>query len=118
MQENRISPVATIKSGQSVSDIIQLDRASLVGFVAPSVWTAAQLTIEASVDGLTWLSTLYDLSGNVAGQYASFVSGAGYALDPVAWLGYRFFRIRSGTAGSPVAQGADTTIALLARSLA
>lgn len=117
MQENRLSPVATIKAGQSLSDVIQLDRASLIGFIAPGTWTAAQLTIEASVDGQVWPTALYEPAGNLVGQYATFAAGAGYALDPVAFLGYRYFRVRSGTAGSPVAQAADTTITLMARSL-
>lgn len=107
-----------ISNGTSVSNVMDLYETALVGFVAPAAWTAAGLTIEASPDGTVWSVLLFDQFASSVGYWAALVAGAGYSVDPVAMLPWRYIRLRSGTNAAPVAQGADRTFVMLSRPLA
>lgn len=107
-----------ILNGASVSAPIDLQNTAIVGFVAPGAWTTAALNFEFSLDKTNWFTTVYDSTGAQVGSYTSFTAGAGYALDPLAFLPWRYVRLRSGTLASPVNQGADRTFSLVTRPLA
>lgn len=106
----RQSKQVTILSGDSVSDSVDLVSELVNSFQMPSSWTAATVSLEVSNDNTNWVSTVFDYTNIQAGVYISAVAGAAYAIDVVTFAGFRYIRFRSGTAASPVAQGADRTI--------
>lgn len=113
----RISRNVTIKNGSSISSVIDLTSTSLLGFIMPSDWTTAALSIGVSNDGVTFYPA-YDAYGSQTGYIASPVLSAAYAVDLSALLPWRYVRLRSGTQASPVNQLADRTFAIITRGLA
>jgi hypothetical protein len=107
-----IGPV-TILSGASLSDSIDLQGARPVSLRLPAAWTAASITFQASEDGITF-GDLYNALGEVTYPAAAsrFIS-----LTPQDFLGCRAIKVRSGTAGTPVNQGADRTIVVTGASI-
>lgn len=107
---------ATIASGQSLSAEINVSGMVLIGISMPAAWTAAGITFQGGISeaaGQT-LQDLYDedgaeiaWTGAAAGRY---LIGAG-AAPPMTGLAY--LKVRSGTAGVPVAQGAERVITLI-----
>lgn len=115
----RMTVAATIPSGSSVSNAVDLSNACLVGFIAPAAWTAAALNIEVSVDGAAWVTMgVFDSSGVATGNYPSLTGGAAYAVDVQSFLPFRYVRLRSGTAASAVNQTAQRDFTLILRALA
>lgn len=103
----------TISSGQSLSAEVDLAGYSVVGVLMPSAWTAANLTFQGSLDGTTF--------GNLiekAGTELEVIAAASYLvpLTGSAFAPARFLKIRSGTSGTPVNQGANRTIQLVLES--
>ena len=113
----RVAQTVTILSAASVSDAIDLADASLLGFIMPAEWTTAALNLEVSTDGTAWGSA-YDAYGSLVGSVATPVVSGNYAVDMSALLPWRFVRFRSGTAASPVVQGADRSFKVIKRVLA
>lgn len=110
---------AVIASGASLSGTIDLDagRRTLIGIQMPGTWTAASLTFAVSHDGTTFVPLYWD-----GGEYTIAAAGGaaaslGVSLDPSAFAGWPFVRVRSGTAGSPVNQGAERTLQVLTRAV-
>jgi hypothetical protein len=100
---------ATIANAASLSDAVDLGGRKLVAIDMPSSWTAASLTFQASVDGVTY-DDLYD----GATERTLVVAASRYLAQAIGdWVGVRFLRIRSGTAGTPVNQGGARTITLV-----
>ena len=113
----RASQTATIASGGSVSGSIDLMGAAMIGFVTPSAWTSAALTIEVSDDNVNW-SSAYDAYGAQVGSIASPIVSSRYAVDMQSLLPWRYVRLRSGTSSTPVVQDADRAFTVIARVLA
>ena len=102
---------AVIASGASVSGDLNLGGRILVGIAMPAAWTAASITFEVSPDrGTTWLD-MYDITETE--MAISPVVDNYYAIDPLQFLGVNHLRIRSGTAATPVNQGAERTVTLM-----
>lgn len=105
-----------IANGQSLGPAINLDAVRLVAVQMPAAWTAANLTFQGSHDGVTY-ADVFD--GVAAG--AEIVVGAAAAryivLDQTKIAGFAYVKIRSGTSGVPVAQGADRTLQLVTEPL-
>ena len=115
----RALATATIANGTSVSGSIDLTSTALLGFIAPSAWTAAALNIEVSPDGTTWPTAgAFDEFGSAIGQWSALTAGAAYKVDPLAMLPWRYVRLRSGTSGTPVNQAADRAFSIITRPLA
>ena len=102
---------ALIANGTSLSNAIDVGGRTLSIIALPAAWTAAALTFEASFDGVNYF-TLLDQTGTEV----NLTVDANYFLHLTlaSWLGIRFLKVRSGTAGSPVNQGADRIINLMA----
>ncbi len=115
---SRLTQTITIPSGSSLSDEIDCNSRVIVGFIAPAAWTTAALTIEASTDDVTWVTTLLDATLAAVGSFASITASAGYAVDYTTLMPYRYLRLRSGTSASPVNQGAARAFTVITRPLA
>lgn len=100
---------ATIASGASLSGAATCSTGRLARIDMPAAWTAASLTFQVSNDGVTY-NNLYDASGN---EYTvTTAASRGVVVPLVDFLGASFLKIRSGTSGSPVTQGADRVLTL------
>lgn len=108
---------ATIASGASLSAAQKVDG-KLVGIIIPSAWTSAGMTFQASHDGTTF-ADVWDsatgtaaertiASGNIPTSSTRFL-----ALSLADWIGVNFVKVRSGTSGSPVNQGAARSVILV-----
>ena len=115
-----MSPVSripvTIDAGQSLSPAVEVRFDELVGVGFPSAWTAAGLTFQVSVDGVTYRD-LYSTSAEFAIASAAAGANRQVALNPLDMAGVRFLKVRSGTAGTPVVQAAARDLDLIVRGL-
>ena len=112
-------PSATIANGAALSGAVDLGSVipgnEIVGLVMPIAWTAAAMTFQGSADG----TNFYDLY-NDAGTELNFTVGASQAIglrqDARAILGrWRHIKVRSGTTGTPMNQGAERVITLIVK---
>lgn len=99
-----------IRAGQSLSDDISLGSRRLFALQMPAAWTAADLTFQSTINGIDWFDVFDEY-----GIERVMSAGAGRIIvaDPGLWLALSQLRLRSGTSGAPVAQGADRQIFLL-----
>ncbi len=104
---------AAIASGTALSAGIPLDGNLLAGVGLPNStgWTDASLTFQVSVDGGT---TYYDLWKDGAEYTLTVPTGRTNAtffdVPPADFAAFTHIKVRSGTAGTPVNQGADRTL--------
>ena len=104
----------TIASGASLSPSVDLRFAAVAGLYMPAAWTPANVTFQASSDGLTFSDvfnndgTEYKLTVS-AGQFVPFV--------PLELPGVRFLKLRSGLTGTTVNQAADRALTLVTREI-
>lgn len=94
---------ATIASGGSLSDALDLGEGRAALIQMPADWTAADLTFQVSVDGTNFWS-LYKADDTEYKVEAA--EDRTILLELSDWLGIRHLKVRSGTAGTPVNQGA------------
>lgn len=100
---------ATIASGASLSDGINLSGHVLTGIYMPAAWTAAAITFQASDDNSTWYNVYFE-----GAEVSITVAASQYiVLDPQKYLGIRHLKVRSGTSAAGVNQGADRTVKLI-----
>lgn len=101
---------AAIASGASLSGAIDLGAGRLARIVLPAALTGTQLTFQTSYDGTNY-ANLYDETGS---EVAYTVAASREVRAPITdWLGIRWLKIRTGTSGSPTAQGADRALKLV-----
>lgn len=105
-----------IANAASLSDaiIIRPDTSNvpaLVGIAMPATWTAANLTFQVSDDFGATFNNLYDKDGIEVTVVAS--ASRYIILVPGSFAGINYLKVRSGTAGTPVAQGGARTIRLI-----
>lgn len=83
---------------------------TIAGIVMPAAWTAAVLTMQMSADDATF-NDVYDQSGS---EVTIQAGAARYiTLNPADFVGANALKVRSGTTGTPVAQGAERIITLV-----
>jgi len=104
------SAVATIANGASLSAAIALSPdMAVVSIQMPAAWTTANLTFQGGADGVTY-ADLYKLDGT---EYSVVAAASRYVKVPLGdLLGMAYLRVRSGTTGTPVNQGAARTLLL------
>jgi len=100
---------ATILSGASLSDAVQVGQAEVAGFVLPAL-TAAALSFQGSHDGATY-GDVYDTS--MAEVSLGSSTGSRAVQAPAALKGFSFIKVRSGLTAAPVNQGANRSIAVI-----
>lgn len=110
---------AVIASGASLTGTVDLDagRRTLIGIQMPAAWTAASLTFAVSHNGTTFVPLYWN-----GGEYTILAAGGaaaslGVSLEPSAFAGWPFVRVRSGTAASAVNQAAERTLVVLTRAV-
>lgn len=101
---------ATIASGASLSDALEIDGSAVVGIVMPAAWTAANLTLQASADDTTY-NNVYDELGTEKTIVAS--TSRYIPLNPADFLGMNSIKVRSGTAGTAVNQAAARSVVVV-----
>lgn len=104
----------SIANGASLSSAIDLDENGIVALQMPSAWTAANLTFQGSYDGVTF-ADVYDSAGTELSVTAA--ASRYIVLTPATFAGLRHLKVRSGTTGTPVNQGAARTIIPMCRRL-
>jgi hypothetical protein len=110
IMEATIVPV-TITSGQSLSSAGYIGRGTPVGIVLPT-FTSASLSFQISEDGTTYREAFDSANAAIA---VSASVGDRYVAAPSSLGGAQWIKVRSGTSGSPVNQGADRTINLVVK---
>ena len=101
---------ATIASAAALSNEIDLAGSALQTILMPAAWTAAVLTFQiAEATGGTF-QDVYDDSGS---EVTVTVAASRAIPMPAEIAGARFVKIRSGTTGTPVNQGAERLIVVL-----
>jgi len=109
---------ATIASGASLSGAVTVDGEAVVAVITPAAWTAAALTFEKSIDGAAFFP-VFDVDAEL--DVVSAVMGTAQArwvvLDPRIYADAKAIRLRSGTSGAPVSQGADRDFTVVTRPI-
>ena len=114
MNEAIVTRSVTIANGASLSNALaDVDGAAIVGIIMPAAWTAANLTLQMSHDDTTF-NNVYDETGTEKTIVAS--TSRYILLNPADFLGCNGLKIRSGTAVTPVNQGADRVITFVLMS--
>lgn len=106
VQNRNQQATATILSAASLSDVVELRGRAVTGILMPAAWTAAGLTFSVSIDGTTYA----DLQTFEAEFVVAAAADQYIGLSPAQFLGFQFLKVRSGTAATPVAQGADRAL--------
>lgn len=106
---------ATIANGASLSDAVTIQNSAVVGIIMPGTWTAAVLTLQGSVDGTTF-TDLYDPFG--AEIVIAAAASRHIVIPPASLNGLAAIKLRSGTAGAAVNQGAARSITVVTRRVA
>jgi hypothetical protein len=105
---------ATIANGASLSAAVEIGDATVVALVMPGTWTAASITLQASIDGTTFVDVY---KNNGATEFEVTVAASRWALlnlpDIAGLRGAHSIKVRSGTSGSPVAQGGARSIGVV-----
>ncbi len=100
----------TFASGASLSDIIYLDDFQYIDIYMPQNWTTANLTF-LSAPKYGWpMQSLYNDLGTETVVVATNSKTIGLDTTIVNFLGLKYVQVRSGTEGTPVAQGAARTL--------
>jgi hypothetical protein len=100
-----------IANGASLSAAAHIGAGTLIGIQLPTI-TSAALTFQGSHDGVTYVEVV-DASAAAVTYGAS--TGAVYIKAPADLAGVPYIKVRSGTSGAPVAQGAARTITLIVK---
>ena len=106
---------STIANGQSLSGVIDLEGRTMVGIIMPAAWTAASLTFQACATQTGTYSDLYDDSGIEVAVQAAAARAIAVDLAALKLAPWRYLRIRSGTSGTPVNQGAERILTLVVK---
>jgi hypothetical protein len=105
----------TIANGAALSGAVNLSDKVLTAIIVPATWTAASLTFQASEDGVTWYD-MFDSAGNEETILsANVVAGRRMYVDPSDFASVDYIKVRSGSTGTPVNQGAARVVTLVSR---
>jgi hypothetical protein len=105
---------ASIPAGATgLSDVIDLGGHVLVAIQMPSTWTAADLTFQVSLDGVTF-NNLYDDEGNEVKLTVAASRVVAIGEPALMWHSGKI-KLRSGTAALAVDQTAARALKLATR---
>lgn len=86
----------TIASGQTTSDALQLNAATILTVALPAAFTGTGVTFLGSFDGATYFAVV-DTAGADIGA-TGLAAGDSFPVDPVVFLGYRYVKVVSNAA--------------------
>ena len=107
----------TIANGAALSNELAVADGQIIGIITPAAWTAGGLTMQAVVADaggggtVTYGEVLVDAASAVW-TITAITAGAYYGFGPnsaLAVAGLGRIKLRSGTSGTPVNQGAART---------
>lgn len=101
----------TIASSGSITSAIDTKGRTLVGIFMPASWTAASITFQAAITADGTYVDVYDTAGSELSVTAD--AGLYLPIDPINFWGLTHIKVRSGTSGSAVSQGAERTLTLM-----
>lgn len=104
---------AIIYSGTAVTGSIDTKDQPILAIRIPASWTTANLTFQGSQDGTNFFD-VYNLYGD---EFTVTVGGTAryVVMSPFDFQWARYIKIRSGTTGTPVNQGADRSLLIITR---
>lgn len=101
---------AALSSAGNLTAYVQQGKTRTVGLLMPAAWTAANITLQASENG----STFYNVWSGGSEYTLTNTDASQYVVIPANDLiGANYLKVRSGTSGSPVNQGAARTLQIL-----
>jgi hypothetical protein len=103
---------ATIANGTSLSPAVGIQDKRIAAIITPAAWTAANLTFQGSHDG-TLFNDIFDEAGAELSVTATAAKYIGIDASAMELSGMAFIKVRSGTTGTPVNQGAARDIILV-----
>lgn len=106
---------ATITSGTSVTDSIDLGGLRLFGIDTPTSWTTANVTLQSFGSDGVWRDVKDENGSEIVISAAA--SAAIRFRDPTLFASLTTIRLRSGTSLTPVVQAADRSVSLILRSI-
>ncbi len=101
---------ATIANGASLSNEIDFGGSSMQMMLMPTAWTVAVITFQVAEATGGTLRNAYDEFGN---EVSVTIAASRAVPVPLELAGVRFVKIRSGTGGSAVNQGAECIITVI-----
>ena len=121
--QNIVTWNVDIDSAASVTDTLDLydggfdTRLKLIAIQVDTPWTDADLTFLAGnqAGSAAVLGELVEMDGTAITCDVDSTFNNYFALKPTLFAGVRFFQIRSGTAGTPVAQDSTRTLKIYLR---
>lgn len=101
---------AIILNGASQSGVLDVTERVVVAVSLPATWTAASITFLAADTADGTFLPVYDAAGV---EYTVVAAAAHCVVVPSdATRAFRYVKLRSGTGGSPVNQGADRSLSV------
>lgn len=120
--QNTAELTAVIANGAALSGVVDLGDSRIVGFVTPAAWTAASLSFDVSWDGVTYRSLRNDDATSTEFTMATGQIATTASVPVVFTEAHQkmfehipYVKFRSGTAGSPVNQGAARTFYVIVK---
>ena len=107
-----ISVSGSIANGASLSGTYTFDTRTPVAIELPAALTGTALTFQLSTDNVTF-KNLYDEFGTEVTVQVG--TSRIVRLVPADWYFVKYLKVRSGTSGSPTAEGGDRTINFICR---
>ena len=103
---------ATIGSGASVSNAINVAGLLVTNLLVPATWTTANLTLQTSDDD----STYYNVYDEYGSEQAATVATTSCDINLTHWLlGRKYLKVRSGTAATPVNQAGTRSVGVVVK---
>lgn len=116
MARSKATASVTIASGASLSGAVNLGDKVLVAIIISTDWTAAELSFQASDDqGTTWKDVFDDGNNEIKVASTSVAAARRISLDPSAFAGVDFIKVRSGLTAAAVNQDGDRILTLVTR---
>lgn len=103
----------TIANGASLSDAVCVNDLVAIGLQLPAAWTSATVTLQGSMDGTTFVN-IHENGANAEYAFTNAAASVGLSLSWETMLPWEWIKVRSGTSGSAVTQGAARTIGVIA----
>jgi hypothetical protein len=102
---------ATILSGASLSEWLDLGERRLSGLIMSADWTAAALSFDVSPDQGSTALPLFD--ENNAEVALTVAAARAHAFPISRMIGWNYIRLRSGLSGAVVNQAADRLLRIM-----